>query len=691
MTERPKVVAVRAKVLIVAIVVSIFWMILNIYSNGFTCFTPTCLMGSQLMYGSGYEWAIVQEMRAPLYYFFALVPFVFFAAMPKRLRLTAAEMTIVYSMIMTVSLYGTWYGIYPPMFMVPSAFPQGEPWVTYMTEDAPALWGPTDTKVLEGFYYGGKPVPWNAWTIPVLYWVSLWIAFQMMGLFVISLMRKMWVDIEALPFPMSIGASEMVLSAAEEGRPNLLRNKWLWTGFILGSVLEIGYVINFYYPAIPLFHLMIDLSTLNLLAWAPLVISFLPFHIGTGLLTPSDVIISFVIFGILFHWIIPSAAAGVGLIPPGTPGQSYSSVGWTTGWGWANTPFKFYSNAIWGGATFALAIWPMIVHRRHVADVVRAVFKKPSAEFEAPEPMSYRMMMMGAIIFGILFCGLWIAAGAPGPFVFLTTLMLVFGWIGISRAIAEGGGFAGTVGQYHTFTANNTAWMIGTTVQGWSGTGFHNEIFPAMGFVHGITNDTYSAITVNPIINSPQLYKIGDLTSTRSKDIFKAQAISLIVGTAICIPLLITLMYTYGGVTKFGYTQLTAQGGWWYANEALSQGRGTLTFIGPGGDPDASTAGWFILGVALTIGLYVTRARFPRLRIHPVGVWLGSWWGITIAPMIFPWIIALVLKYVVLTIGGVRLYEGRLIPIAVGLIASFGFIIFLQWWPMMMVGFRAAA
>jgi hypothetical protein len=75
----------------------------------------------------------------------------------------------------------------------------------------------------------------------------------------------------------------------------------------------------------------------------------------------------------------------------------------------------------------------------------------------------------------------------------------------------------------------------------------------------------------------------------------------------------------------------------------------------------------FIIGLAVALIVFFMRGRFTWFRVSLAGIVLGCMFGREIWS---PFLIALLIKYLTIRMGGVKLYNEKLRPLSVGLIAG---------------------
>ena len=138
-----------------------------------------------------------------------------------------------------------------------------------------------DSNAARQMYEGldGAPIPWEAWTRPLVWW-SIFVLF--MSIMVVSamlLLRRTWIERERLVFPVAQVALAMVEDEPGGSRLNpLFRSHLFWIGFFIPMTLESLNALNQYFPDVPTFRLQWAIPH-NIL-WVPQVpirVSFLMF------------------------------------------------------------------------------------------------------------------------------------------------------------------------------------------------------------------------------------------------------------------------------------------------------------------------------------------------------------------------------------------------------------------------------
>jgi len=76
-----------------------------------------------------------------------------------------------------------------------------------------------------------------------------------------------------------------------------------------------------------------------------------------------------------------------------------------------------------------------------------------------------------------------------------------------------------------------------------------------------------------------------------------------------------------------------------------------------------------VVGAAITIGLYMARARWPWFMINPAALSISLWLN---EYMWMNAIVALIIKLVITRVGGVKALEEKVLPAVVGFCTGYG-------------------
>ena len=613
----------------------------------------------------GYAWPWTG--RSPSRYFLLPAFFMIFipsltALLPKKLRLNAKELAFVYGMtapmpmlasdIRGVARYTrlTYRGLTNPT------------WSEMVSKYVSPLLGPKDMNVLRAMETRWTPVPWDAWLIPITYYIIFYVAFNYFLLFGATLLRKQYIDVEDLAFPVSTAVGNYInMTEGNSKRPEVFRNKLLWLGVAVSFLTAFWFNLGTMIPGQSYYAFEFDLVPYGIYNGI-LAGTFEPWAFGLALMVPLEVTIAQPIWYIIFFIILPPILVFMGQLNPITPGSGsawdYHNVYYTSfhlapfTWmkcGWV--PFIF-------GAGMALGIWPIISHREYW---VRSIKTALSGRKEPDEPISQRYAWICWIISALVVIVMWILINIPVQYAILLIATVGVWYLGITRLRSETGGHLGGWGE-------GTYDHILSFVPGLSyveGVGGNPAVaVPFVIFQEGMLVADYNGqgINVQPI--HLETYKIGKMTNAKYSDLFKAQIIGVTLATIISVPLVVWICYTFGVIgaaTHPALAELT-----YTYNVAMLNIPHTNAAFAPS---EWYGIGW-ILGFATVAFMYVVRARLPRLGyiLSPAGLMMAHTFGLHLW---IPYAAAAVTRIIVYKVGGLDMYSKKILPFAIGLILGY--------------------
>ncbi len=89
----------------------------------------------------------------------------------------------------------------------------------------------------------------KAWIVPVLTWSGFTFALLWVMLCVNVLLRKRWLEQEQLSFPITTLPVEM--SLREQRFSDYLKNRYLWIGLLIATLIQTNNTLQYYYPQLP--------------------------------------------------------------------------------------------------------------------------------------------------------------------------------------------------------------------------------------------------------------------------------------------------------------------------------------------------------------------------------------------------------------------------------------------------------
>jgi hypothetical protein len=184
-----------------------------------------------------------------LLFFYAVFAGPLLQRLGHRLALSRGELLLIYVCMLIAGPIAHPIGI---GFLLPHAaapayyIGQQSAWEKFWPH-LPSWLGPRDLQAVQEFYRGAKgPIPWQAWTAPIIAWGSLLIALFWVTLCINVLLRKQYVEHERLSFPLTA----IPLALTEEATPTL-RRPLFWLGLMIPLLVQAPFALSKYIPAVP--------------------------------------------------------------------------------------------------------------------------------------------------------------------------------------------------------------------------------------------------------------------------------------------------------------------------------------------------------------------------------------------------------------------------------------------------------
>ncbi len=519
--------------------------------------------------------------------------------------------------------------------------PNLQPWLT------PALTanGEVNRAVTEGWYQGvaSHLIPWAAWTIPLIFWISFTLISYAMLACLSVMLRAQWAEHEALAFPLLKLPLQMTEDMDRDDKygvfSRFFRNPMMWIGFGIAVFIQGLRGLHLYFPDFPTYPLDLNMGPMlseppwNQIGWLPVNIYLIV--VGITFLLTSEVSFSLWFFLWFFNFQL-IAAYYLGFTPSTLPGSGV-------------LPDKAFEGYQQAGAYFAyvgIVLWTAREHFKHVAR--RAFNRVPAGPGEKNEALSYPVAFWGFVIFFALMIGMTFAAGVRLDVALALWIMYLVFAIGLTRVAVEGGMLAL---QHHTLPLGVLSKLWNTGPSTWLT--FESGVVPAALFQSGF------AFHMRCFIMPSFLYGLK-LAHDRKIAMRKLAAL---VGAVIVISTVISWLT----VVKLGYDNGALQFGhrWWAQDGARSPVNFVDTVLTKATKDSASTNWiWMGVGAALTYGMMAARTRMLWFPFHPIGYLMA----LTYPGKMF-WVsifIGWLCKVVITRYGGVDSYR-KAIPLFLGL------------------------
>ena len=479
------------------------------------------------------------------------------------------------------------------------------------------------------FYEGTRGgVPWEAWAGPLCADFAVVAGVILIFLAMATLLRRQWVDVERLSFPLTSLPIAMIQND-HDGRP-LLSHPLLWGGIAVPTLIFGMNGLHANIPTLPQLPLSQDLTPMfqtppwNGIGFATAFFSFAV--IGFAYFIPGDLLLS------MWFFYLALGAQSVVAATAGYPGDV--SGRWPS-----------YEVA---GAYFVIAAAIYWQARPHLKAVWQTAFGRDTSSRldDSGELMSYRGAFL-CLVVGFAGVTVWMVAAGMSPLLamFQMAVYLFVVALVMTRAVSQAG-----------LLMTETSFLPQMVLQMF--TPLHS-LGPANLTMLTVTN-TFFAQDLRGELLAPFLdvqYTAGRI-GARARALLWPLVLSVVVSAAAASVAFLHLSYTVGGNLLYGHPHEVAD----YEMSLLA---GPISGQPPA--PGAPGLGAFVVGALLAVVLTVMRARYAWFPLHPLGLALCASWSMKV--FWFGFLVAWIIRTVILRYGGLRLYR-RASPFMLGLIVG---------------------
>lgn len=540
-----------------------------------------------------------------------------------------------------------------------------EPYASLLRKVMPSWLAPTDPSIIAMAYRGlmpGESMNWGPWIPSLLYLSFIYSLTMITGYLWGYLLRRPLIEIEKLPCPLARPFAEANVVIAQidpetkKSRLFNLHDPWsrtFWIFFFIGTIGSIVAFITEIYPVIPLAafwgEIPIELSpyTRSVLpaAWFDMV-----FHVKgvpLALLMPTDVLLTVVIVWFVMGVLYQTIGVITGFLPyvPETEGTFYYGV---------RPPFPWRYFGI-TGVTLGVGIWTIWMAWPWLKESFSSLIKGKDV---VDSGVSMRRLWMGIIIVTLIWIITWVASGAA----FLPTLFTLALWIIWNYAVTRAYSTC-YHNPHHAFAASYwpLIWACGVGTGAWSPsipvestTGFMTL------FLMGYTGSWNYRFSPYSMFSSFQLYYVAERSKTKARDVLIALVIFSLLGAFFGSFFNLWWWHHTGGLVGQGYDYGTAGtigdiGDWGVLSWGMRFGLDLYSSL-------------TVAGIVFTLIIAYLRTIFPWFFIHPIGLM----WALRSMYMWSTCLAGLIIKILVLRIGGPELFEKRVIPAVTGFLLGYG-------------------
>ena len=296
-------------------------------------------------------------------------------------------------------------------------------WADLIHPHLPHWLVPRDEEAIQAFFEGAargaSDIPWDVWAVPLLGWLPLFVALQLVTICLMVILRRQWMEKERLIYPvMQLPLSMIRDDASGSLVKPFFRNPIMWIGFCMPLVPMTLIGLHSYFPFFPRLEFSIPF---------PLFSSRFSFAtLGFFFLIQTEVSLGLWVFTLLNYF------------------QEFVYRG--VGWGIDQEPvvsvwsYGLHSLVHQGmGASIVLVLGGLWVGREHIATVVRKAFTGAPDVDDSDEIMSYRAAVFG-LLGGLGVMIYWMTAIGFPPLATVVLLFFAFVvYVTLTRVIVEGG------------------------------------------------------------------------------------------------------------------------------------------------------------------------------------------------------------------------------------------------------------
>ncbi len=504
---------------------------------------------------------------------------------------------------------------------------------------------PAGRAVADGYYLGVGPIPWNAWLVPMAFWIGfILLSYVMLGCLSV-MVRAQWAQNEALSFPLNQLPLELTEDVDKTNTGTFgafFRNPLTWIGFGIAAVFQLLNGLNLYFPDVPMIQWNLDTGPLfsdapwNQMGWTP--IQIYPIAIGIAFLLTSEIGFSLWFFALFLRFqFIASYALG---FPPGVSG------------GRDFTTFQTF------GAFFAYALLVMWTGRLHYTHIVKRAFGRARATpEERGEVLSYPLAFWGFVLSlgGVMGITHLLGANWTVTLMLWATYLVVS--IGLTRLIVEGG-LLYVGNQWYPLNA----WTQLTN-------GSPSTWLPASSIAPAALVQSAFMVDMRAFIlpSFVQGWKLAYDNGLHLKRLGALIGLIILIALAMGFYRRVDIAYNNGGALVWHH--FVAKNGvtiWANTSSSMAKGVENVTW---------TNSFWVGVGALATWAMLAMRARFAWFPLHPLGYLIPLSY-----PMIclwFPIFVGWLCKVIISKYGGNSAYRTAR-PLFLGL--AFGDISMMLFW-----------
>jgi len=507
------------------------------------------------------------------------------------------------------------------------------------TPDGLALSKNPKSEAARRYYEGAGErgrVPWRFWLPPLARWTVFLLLLYVAVFFVCGILRRQWVEVERLMFPLARVPLQFTEGSASDGLlPALFTEKAFVAGVVATTAFRLLRALPVLFGAgsgwgltVPFADVFRD-TALEQVGFGNVPIQLTV--VGLAFLVPADVSLSVWFFFLFSRFEI---LVGHWLALPSAGGDTWS-------------PLMRWQQF---GAYVVFTLGMLYMARRHLMGVLGKALGFGGAD-DSEEPIGYRLAFWGFLV-AVAGCLVWYAAHGVRITTGAFMLALMFcSFLVYARVVAQGG-----------VPVARNLWIMPRVMEGLGGAAMFT---PAGAVVASMQSNLLvrnaSTMLAPMAMNS---FRISEVFGRRRRWLLPALFVSLVLAMVCTTYIVLTQAYDQG-VMNFAqvyWPQNMGQAVWNEAARIIERrpASGTEHFLGP-----------MVFGGGLMAVLMFMRARFYWWPVHAIGLLTCSSWNI-VNRMWFPFFLGWLAKTGIMRLAGGRtLRQARRFFIALIVTESF--------------------
>jgi len=466
----------------------------------------------------------------------------------------------------------------------------------------------------------GESIPWGKWKGPLLAWGGFFGPYWLMLTAMALILLPHWRDTERQPFPLLQAQRALIENSEGRAFPPALSNPVFWIAFGAVFFLHLMSGLKAYFPdSVPAIKLSFNLSSLFTEAparYMPWYMKANQIHflfLGIAYFMPNRVGLSIWFFQLVYAIFI---MVSIAYAPP------YDGR-------------VIMDHRI--GAWIAIPLGVLWMSRRHWAEVIRLVFRRPKNDEELRNKVGGTALLVGML--GVFFWLLWV--GVPVLWALALVAVLFLFALGMTRIVAETGVPLMAPDSHYVVTLANLIPVSWRTAAGMYFSGI-------IGVVSGHLNRLCATTMLS--------HSLGlDNTATPRRHIRMASVFLGIILLSVIIGGVIQLKLTYTHATTIDQRQNALGCGGAHYFRAFAEPLLRNFVDGRTSTRDYNQWGHIFFGAALSGFLLLMCQRNAKWPIHPVALlFVGNWYAHRIWFSVF---LGWCMKMLILTYGGGRAYR----------------------------------